>query len=89
MNAEELMREYLSDFKDRFAGKRVQKTPTSLFAFALSKLSGRSPEDAATETASMLEAFSLFCGRNRVVGTWQLAARWLCKYHPERIRSAR
>lgn len=86
MTAEELMREYLADFNSRFAGKRVQKTPTSLFAFALSRRSGRTPEAVATETAVQMEAFSVYCGRNRVVGTWQLAARWLCTFHPEKIR---
>ena len=86
MTPEELMSAYLDDFRRKYAGKRVQKTPTSLFAFALSNWSGRTQEDVARETAWLLDSFATYCGRNGVVGTWHLAARWICSFHANRIR---
>ena len=63
MTPEELMNAYLDDFRRKYAGKRVQKTPTSLFAFALSNWSGRTPEDVARETAWLLDSFATYCGK--------------------------
>lgn len=88
MTPEELMSEYLADFRRKYAGKRVQKTPTSLFAFALSNWSGLTPESVARDTAWLLDSFATYCGRNGVVGTWQVAARWMCRYHAQRIKGA-